>query len=285
MSRRRHLLLVATAVLALVAPPAGATTETRCTFEGPVPGYRALRVDLPQGSDFLVLELDGQRNPRAFNDDTSWHLAEGILVIDADTRAIVAHQVLNVGTSPPVVVAEAEGAPTVRQGAAGPDGPWVHSARKARADLPPGTYYVVAFGIGGPTGGALAQRWGASLYVEGTHSCASAAAGEIFDYDHTDFSSGTQVHVPGAGYAENVRMAFDNDRPLAVGLMDAGFQGEGAGSVALDYDFPAADGQLGRRIVPFVSQAGRHAFSASYQGVHPIVAVSGVTLNVPGGAQ
>src|SRR5687767_8575708 len=106
MTRRGRLLLVATAVLALVAPPAGAASETRCTFEGPVPGYRALRVELPQGSDFLVLELDGQRNPRPLNDETSWHLAEGIIVIDAATRAIVAHQVLNVGTSPPVVVAE-----------------------------------------------------------------------------------------------------------------------------------------------------------------------------------
>lgn len=279
--RRCLGLAVALATLLTAAPAGAEQPETRCTFQGPVPGFRALRIDLAADSDFLLLELHGQRSPRLLNDESSWHLAEGILVIDAATRDIVAHQVLYSGTAAPVIVAEVEGDEVTRQPVAGPEGPWVHSARKARADLPAGSYYVVAFGTGGPSEGTLAQWWGASIYLRGSHSCHSATPGETFDYDHTRFAGGTQVYAAGAGYAEDISLEFDTERPLVVGLMDAGFQGQSSGSVSLDYDMPGASGSQGRAIVPFVSRAGPHEFRASYRGVHPIIGVTGAAVDLP----
>jgi hypothetical protein len=281
MTPLRALLLVAALLAGLVAVPAQAAETTRCVFGGAVPGYRALRVELPAGSDFLTLELHGQRNVRPVVDESSWHLAEGIAVIDATTREIVAYQVLNAGTAPPVVVAETDGTQHVRQPLAGPEGPWIHSGRKAPPSLPPGTYDIVAFGTGGPRQGANAQTWGASIYLRGAHPCSSTTAGETFDFNHTHFSGGTQVYAAGVGTAEDVSLAFETDRPLVVGLIDAGFQGQEAGEVTLAYDLAGQTGSLGRETVPFVAGPGTHTFTASYRGLHPIVNVAGVALDLP----
>lgn len=278
----RAALAVALAVALTALPAQADQATTRCVFDGHVPGFRALRLDLPAGSDFLVLELNGQRDPRPLNDEEGWHLAEGIAVIDATNHEIVAHQVLYTGSAAPVVVADVDGQ-RVRQGVAAPEGPWIHSARKARSDLPPGSYYVVAFGTGGPSGGAFGQWWGASIYVRGAHTCNTATAGETFDYDHTDFEGGTQVHVPGLGVAEDAQLEFETERPLVFGLMDAAYQGQASGSVALDYDLPDSSGTLGREIAPFVSSAGPHAFRAGYTGAYPLVGVAGVGLELPDG--
>lgn len=279
--RWRRLLPALALVAATAVAPASAQTATRCTFDGPVPGYRAMRVELPQGSDFLTLELQGTRTPRPVNDDSGWHLAEGIFVVDAVTRELVAHQVSYAGTSPPVVLVEADGEMVARQSVIAPEGPWIHGSREAATELAPGTYDIVAFGAGGPTSGALAQWWGASVYLEGAHACSASAAGEVFDHDQTDFDGGTQVHAPGVGVGEDLGLSFTTARPLVVGLLDAGFQGQSSGEVSLDYKTPAGSGQLGRGIVPFVSTAGTHEFKTSYRGVHPIVGVAGVAVELP----
>lgn len=281
-SRRPAVVALVVAVCASIAAADAEQDTTRCAFGGPVAGYRAMVLELPQGTDFLQLELTGQRSfPRALNSEDGWHLAEGIAVIDADTHEIMAHQVLYIGTAAPVVTAEVDGQQVARQPIQAGEGPWIHGSRNARPDLPPGNYYVVAFGTGGPTGGAFAQDWGGSIYLQGTHACHATAPGETFDFDHTQFSGGTQVYAAGVGIAEDVALTFDTDRPLVFGLMEAGVQGGGTGRVSLDYDMPSGAASLGRGIVPFVSSAGTHEFRASYQGVHPIVAVTGVALDLP----
>jgi hypothetical protein len=282
MSRRRVLALAAALLAVLAAVPAQAAGTTRCVFGGSVSGYRALRIELPAGSDFLVLELHGRRNLRPITQESSWHLAEGLLVIDAASREIVAYQVLNAGTAPPVIVAEVDGGPRVREPVTAPEGPWIHSSRKLPPDLPPGTYDVVAFGTGGPSQGANAQTWGASIYLQGSHACASAVAGETFDYDHTHFAGGLQAYAAGVGVAEGISLTFETSRSLVVGLIDAGFQGADTGEVAVTYDLAGQAGTLGREIVPFVSAAGTHTFTARYRGVYPIVNVTGVALDLPG---
>lgn len=275
------LLLPGTALSGAAGAAGDGPVSTRCEFDGPVPSHRALRVDLPEGSDFLTLELRGTRNAQAAGDEASWHLAEGIAVIDAATRRLVAHQVLNSGTAPPVVVAERDGTTVVRQGVVGPDGPWVHGARQAVTGLAPGSYWVVAFGAGGPATGARAQRWGASVHVEGVHTCTTPVAGEVFDHDHTDFRGGTQVHVPGAGYAEDVTLEMATERPLVFGFVDAATQGQETGEVAVGYATPSATGTLSRGITPFVSTAGPHRWTASYRGAYPVVSVTGIALALP----
>lgn len=284
MTRRTAIAAIVALAAVLLGVPASAADTTRCVFGGAVPGYRALRLELPGGSDFLVIELHGRRDPRPLADESGWHLAEGIMILDAATRELVAYQVLNAGAAPPVLVAETDGTQHARQGVQAPDAPWIHSGRKAPPRLAPGTYDVVAFGTGGPSSGARAQRWGASVYLRGSHACASATAGETFDYNHTHFSGGTQLYAAGIGVADGISLAFDTTRPLVVGLMDATSHGQQTGAVSLQFDLPGHSGTLQGEIAPFVSSAGTHSFTASYRGVHPLVNIAGVALDLPPGA-
>ena len=282
-TRCSRLCLGLALAVALTAVPAQAEAPTtRCTFQGIAPGFRAMRLDLPDGSDFLTLQLHSDRRTRPLNDESNWHLAEGIVVVDAATLEVAAHHVQYSGTAAPVIVAELDGERVARQPATAPDGPWVHSARRSRSGLPPGSYYVVAFGTGGPSEGALAQWWSSSVYVEGSHTCQAAVDGETFDYDHTEFSGGTQVYAAGAGSAEDITLELMTDRPLVVGLMDAGAQGQAVSTVSLAYELPSISGSLERGIAPFVSQAGTHTFTADYRGAYPIIGISGAALEVPG---
>lgn len=277
-----RLALVALLLSALATVGADADPTTTCAFGGPVSGFGAMTVDLPEGTDLLQLSLAGRRSAtRPPNTGDGWHLAEGIAVIDAASHEIMAYQVLYVGTAAPVVAVESDGQTVVNESVTGPEGPWIHSTRNVRPDLPPGSYHVVAFGTGGPESGLYAQKWGASIYLAGSHRCHGGAAGETFDFDQTAFRGGTQVYAAGVGMGEGLGLEFETDRPLVFGLMDAGVQGGDSGQARLDYATPGGSGTLERQIVPFVSTAGSHRFAASYQGVHPIVAVTGVALEIP----
>jgi hypothetical protein len=278
-----HLALVLALVTGLAGAPAQADeATTRCTFQGATPGFRAMVVELERPSDFLLLQLHGQRRSRLVNDDQGWHLAEGIAVIDAATREIVAHQLRYSGTVAPAVVAEVDGETAVRAGAVAPEGPWTHTTRDVPPRLAAGTYWVVAFGTGGSSAGALPQQWSATVSLRGSHSCQATAPGRTFDYDQRHFTGGTQVYAAGAGTAEGTSLAVDLDRPLVFGLMSARSQVSAASTSSLDYTLPGEDaGRLDGAMRPFVSSAGTHAFHAAYRGVHPIVAVTGAALELP----
>jgi hypothetical protein len=270
-------------LLALVGVPAAAdeAPSTRCTFAGTAPGFRAMLVELTAPSDVLILQLHGQRRSRPLNDESGWHLAEGIAVIHADSRDLVAHQLRYSGTIAPSVVAEA-GGHRVSQGIVAPEGPWTHSSRDIPPRLAAGRYWVVAFGTGGPSTGALAQQWSASISLRGVHACHAHAAGETFDFDHRHFTGGTQVYAAGVGAAESSTLGFSTERPLVFGLMSARAQGSSVSTAELAFSLPAGtDGRVQGSLVPFVSTAGEHTFTTAYRGLHPIVAVTGAALELP----
>lgn len=252
---------------------------TTCVFGGPAPGHRAVRLDLPEGSDAFVLRLTGERGPRLVNDgdDSEWHLAQGVLVVDVDTFELAGYQVDYVGTGPPRVALTTDGQ-AARQGVPAPEGPFRHGARFAPPTLDPGSYYVVGFGTTGTDGGP--QWWGGSVTVSPEVSCLPVGEGETFDLDQTRFEGGEQVHVPGAGVAEGIAASFSTDRTLVVGLIDAAVQG-GVGSVEVDYEMPTASGTMGRGIAPFVSTGGTYRFEARYAGAYPLVAVAGAEVTLP----
>lgn len=279
MTRRSVALLAALLSLCTFAPAQAA----ECSFGGPTPGWHALKLNLPEGSSFLTLELGGARSSivgRPVQDDNNWHLAQGIFVVNAQTRALEAYRIDSQGMAPRRIVARHDGQTFVEQNAPAPDVRYEHHASKLRPGLPPGQYYVIAFGTDG--GRMLPNEWwSAGLQVQGTHSCAVIGAGETFDFDHTDFSGGSQVALPGAGRGEGLARAYNTQRGIVVGLMEAQTQARAVGSATLEYATPTATGRLSQQIVPFVSSAGAYSFSASYQGYYPTVLVAGVALDLP----
>jgi hypothetical protein len=238
-----------------------------------------LTLDLPQGSDFLGIELRGTRATRPARDGSSWHLAQGILVIDAETLEIVAFRIISAGSDPRRVQVRADGTTYVDQAVTSPEAQLIHSEKKLVPDLPPGRYHVVAFGTDG--GQALPNEWwSADLRVGGTHSCAARGSGQVFDYSHADFEGGTQVNAGPVGYADGSTFSFSSEHSLVIGLLDAGVQGDG--EAALDYSMPNdVTGTLEDELEPFVSTGGPHDFTARFSGLYGMVAIAGVALDLP----
>lgn len=259
-----------------------ASTGTDCAFGGPTPGWSAIKLDLPQGTSFLTLELAGLRTLRPVHDDDNWHLAQGIFVLNATTREVEAYRISSQGMSPRKVVARAEGVPATAPDAAAttPDVPYAHSAHGLRDSLSAGSYYVIAFGTDGGSG-LPNEWWSAGVQVSASASCARIGAGETFDIDHTDFEGGTEMYVPVAGYAEGIGARYSTTRRVVVALMDAETQARGASSVTLEYTTPTASGSLSQRIEPLASGAGSYTFGASFSGVYPIVLIAGAAIDLP----
>jgi hypothetical protein len=251
---------------------------TDCPFGGPTPGYDVIRLDLPTGSPFLILDIGEGRAQRGVNSQDNWHLTEGIFVVNAETRVLEAFRVGSQGMAPRRVVAGTDDEPLLDQSVVGPEVPYQHSNAGLRDGLPPGSYYVIAFGTDG--GSALPNEfWTAGIQVAGVHACTTDGVGETFDFDQGDFTGGTQVYAPGAGYADAVSRSFETPREIVVGLMDAETQARSASDASLAYQMPTSSGTVSQQLVPFISTAGTHTFSASYRGVYPLIAVAGVTID------
>jgi hypothetical protein len=282
---RTWILAVSVAAVSLgVTAPAQANTE--CVFGGPTPGYRAVLLDLPSGSDFLTLELSGTRAIRPVSEDDNWHLAQGIIVANADSVVagvprIEAYRVESAGMWPRKAIARTAGIDLAEQTVPTPEVPYVHESAQLREGLPAGSYLIFAFGTDG--GPALPDEWWtAGIQVEGAHTCTplgDLGNEETFDYDHTDFSGGTQVYAPGIGHATNVSLAFTTGSEIVVGLMDAETQGRPASSVELSYALPSTTGAISQQLVPFLSFGGDYAFSARYSGWSPLVLIAGVGIS------
>ncbi|HVL82523.1 MAG TPA: hypothetical protein VM840_13115 [Actinomycetota bacterium] len=274
----RHLF-VALALVLSSGGAAAAEETTRCTAGGPTPGFRAIRLDLrEQGSNHIGLEIRGTRS-RPVGSSESWHLVQGVFVLDAVTREPVAWRVHSRGSHPHRTVVRTDGQTHLSQAAPGPDVPLARGRMKIPPGLAPGVYDVVAFGTDGSRS-APQDQWLVDIRVQGKHRCTPIGSGEVIDVSHADAEGGTQVVAPGAGYAEGVQFGFGTGRETFVGVLDASVYSQGEIEVA--YELPDVAGTAGRGLLPLVSRrAGDHRYSADYRGLFPVVKVAGVAIDLP----
>lgn len=242
------------------------------------PGSSVIRFDLPEGTDFVSIEPKSKR-PIRVSDERNWHLAQGLVIVDAATYEVEAARVEVFGTTPRWAVVDAGGV-EVRQEAATPDGPFYHQYGASVPGLEPGTYYAVAFGT---DGGASTPNewWQYDLRLGGRHSCRPLTSGSVFDIDHTEFRGGSQLYVPAAGAADDIEHRFEPEAgtDLVVGLMDAAVQGPG--EATLEYEMPLQAGEVEDEIVPFASVGGEHRFTASFEGAFPQILIAGTAVDLP----
>jgi len=210
-------------------------------------------------------------------DRSSWHLAEGVAVINASTGALVTWRVASYGSSPRRAVVESSGMQVARQEFTGPDAPFVHQVTAPVPSLAPGSYYLVGFGTDGDR--RLPNPWwGAEVHLAENVPCTPVGSGETFDYDQTDFSGGTQVAAWGAGIAQDEHLSFHLARHLVFGLMDVATQV--AGSAKLDYEIPGAKASA-TQITAFASTDGDYSFTANFAGIFPVTVIAGIALDIP----
>ncbi|MHB8512684.1 MAG: hypothetical protein ACYDCC_10950 [Actinomycetota bacterium] len=278
-SRYRACPLVFCVLLTLCAPTAGiADAGTNCPFGGPTPSSDIVRLDLSQtGSSFLTLDLGGTRTQRVVNNDQNWHLGEGIFVVNASTFALEAYRLDSQGMAPRHAIASVNGT-TIDQPISSPDVPYEHYAASLRDGLPPGVYYVIAFGVDGGAGSPN-EQWSAAVTVSGTNVCTPVGDADVLDVNQTDFRGGTQLYAPGVGYGNGLTYSFQTQRQLIVGYIDAETQARSASSVSVSYQTPTSEGTLSQVLTPMISTAGQYQFSASYQGVYPLIGIAGVAAS------
>lgn len=237
-----------------------------------------IRFDLPEGTDFVSIEPRSTR-PIRISDTRNWHLAQGLVIVDAATLEVEAARVEVFGTTPRWAVVDAADV-RVRQEVATPDGPFYHQHGASVPGLEPGSYYAVGFGTDGGES-TPNEWWQYDLRLGGRHSCRPIAEGSVFDLDHTEFAEGSQVYLPGAGATDGIRHRFEtpSGTDLVVGLMDAAVQGPGEAELA--FETPVASGRLEDTIVPFASTGGEHRFEAAYRGAFPQILIAGVAVDLP----
>ncbi len=257
------------ALCAVVTPARAAASTVSCVVGGPTGTYRVLRLDVPQGSDVLNVELRGGRTVRPAGDSSSWHLAQGIFVLDSSNH-LVADRVSNQGSNPRRTVVGTGGTPATVS-TPGPDTPFVHTQLDKVAGLAPGSYTVVAFGSDGDDA-APNDQWGGEVQVAAGASCHIEGTGELLDVNHTDFRGGTQASTAAAGIVEGATLQRTIDHNLVVGFMDVATQV--AGDASLDYQLGGSgSGVITDAIVPFAGLRGQYSFTAHVQGVAPLVSI------------
>lgn len=271
----QHRIAALVALLVAATLPARAQTVSTCSFGGPTPGHRVARVDLAERTDFLSIELLGGRTPRVAAEE-SWHLVQGLYVLNAETLALEAFRIETIGVGPRRITVAADGAAIAAQPVPKPDGPFVHAAARPRAGLPAGSYYLIGFGSDGSPAFPN-DWWGADVRIGGDHQCIATGSGDVFDYDHTQFSGGTQVYAQPAGIADEIALTFETARQVVVGVMDASVQL--AGDAQLDYDMPSAAGIVNDEIQPFVSTGGTFRFEGRFTGLYPTLLVAGAAID------
>lgn len=264
----------AVALLTALVSPARAD-GTVCLLGGPTPSVSIVRLDLPRGSTFLDLRLTTGWTPAAVGTSSSWHLAEGLGLLDARGH-LVAARLRTYGSASRRTVVVLQGSRLVDQDAPGPSAPFVHTSGFTVSGLRPGTYYAVGFGS---DGSALPPNgyWTSEVRVSGAVSCRPTGTGSVFDYDNADFVGGSQVSTFGAGYGAAGTLTYSTGRKFTFGLLDSAVQG--AGSDRLDFLLPSGRGEVSDALRPFVSGRGTDRFSSSYMGLFPVVAVVGASFD------
>ena len=243
---------------------------------GPTPGFKVMKLDLPQGSSYLGIELKAARTTRPVDDGASWHFARGIMVLDAALTP-VAYRLEHSGVSPKTVVIDAEDQ-RIAQDVPGADGPFVHLKQQLVPGLPPGIYYVVGFGVDGDAR-LPNEFWSADVRAQGVQSCVSVATGETFELNQTDADAGTQVYAANVGVAQDASFGLTSPRAFTVGLLDCATQLTGTAACEAtnaDGDTVAAEDDM----VPFVSGPGSSTVGFSYEGTFPVVALAGASFDL-----
>ena len=260
---------------------ATAASSTTCHFGGPAGTSSVFHIHLARRTSGLALRVTtptslGSRASDLAGDRSSWHLATGLAVVGERGRRIVASRFVQSGSSTRRVAVSAAGE-DVRADVAAPGAPFNHVGGDVPPELPAGDYYVVAYGTDGDT----AQPnpwWSAELTVGARIGCEAVATTQrVFDRDGSDFTGGSQAAAYGAGYAAGSTLKMSLRPGLVVGMIDA--ERQFAGSVQVRYR--SATGQGGRvknSLAGFAGTAGRYTFTADYDGVFPLVLVSGVVF-------
>jgi hypothetical protein len=246
--RALAVIVFVAASLSVASPSRGSTA---CSFGGPAPGFGAARLELPAGADQVSLRLFGHRAMRP-TAGSGPPLVQGIFVLDATTRRLIAYRVATEGDV------------------------FVHSANASVPSLAPGSYLVVAFGalpgVVKPT-----DSWAAELAAPGAESCSPVGAGEVFSRGAGDFHEGVAALGGAAAVVRGGRTTMTATRSLVIGVMDASVQF--AGTAKLDYTLPGSSGTVSDALHPFVSTAGPYAWTANVQGAFPTLAVAGVAID------
>lgn len=268
--------LVALGMICMLAVP-GVGQASICQFGGLTPGSYAIKLDLPNGSDYMTLGIGGRRATQALNDNDSWHLAEGIIVFNATTLVPYAWWLYTDGSTVPRVVVHSGNLQFERDILA-PETAQRLEYASIPGGLPPGSYIAAAFGVGGGNGILGPNEWRVAVGVRGNHDCTNQASGELFDYDHTDFE-GTQVYAPGVGHGQTLTLDVSMSRSFVVGLVSSATP-LGTGESRLEYATPTGTGSSQGNIRPFVSRNGTYNFRLNYLGVRPVSKVAGFNFDI-----
>jgi hypothetical protein len=261
--------------LAAAIVPGSANADTLCSMGGPTPGFKAIRVDLPSGSNYLGIELKASRTTRPVDDGASWHFARGVMVLSSNFD-LIAYRLEHSGVSPKTVIVDEQGQHVV-QPAPGVDGPFVHLQQQLVPGLPAGSYYVVGFGVDGDR--RLANEyWSVDVRAQGAWSCNSVAIGETFDLNQSH-ARGSQVYAANVGVADDAVLEYASTRQLSVGLLDCDTQLVGGASCSLT----TPGGQTVEsedEIVPFVAGPGTSSVTFEYEGTFPVIALAGASFDL-----
>jgi hypothetical protein len=204
-----------------------------------------VRIDLPHGASDVTLRTL-QSAP------TGTRLTEGVFLVEARTRRLVAFQVHTDGLSPVATTVRVGGQTLVSSPYEGPALPIARRAGTPVPGLRPGSYVLAGFG----TGTSPRAQWGAELSLGGRHRCVVLGQGTVFSTDASRSAGGTAVTTPAVSVVDGGVLQWRTDRQLVVGVMQA--TQELAGSASLDYRTPTATGTVTDGLVPFVSTAGRY---------------------------
>jgi hypothetical protein len=263
--RRAVVALVVSSTLTGGAFVAAAAPISSCALGGPTPGVRALRLDLPAGTDGMSLRV---RPPS----QVGRRLVEGVFLLSARAHRLIAFDIAVDGASSDRTVVRAGGTSVVNTRQTGPAAPFGRHAGAVVPDLEPGSYYLVGFGSGSAT------QWGAELEVNAPHTCMVVGGGGVFTRDASRSTSPTAADATGAAVVSAAPLSLRTSQPLVVGVMQATH--ELAGHARLDYRTPTTHGTVTDSIAPFVSTAGRYRWSATATAAFPVLAVAGAVVNL-----
>jgi hypothetical protein len=272
--------LVLALFLVTFAAPFGARAEgvSSCAAGGPGPGYRILKLDLPNGSEFLTMQIKASRQTRPNDGPNAWHQSIGVFVLNANGMKMQAYKLQNIGMAPRHAVVD-NGDTRQEADTVGPDVPIVHTHQDPASSLAPGTYYII---IASSDGGAPLPNdyWFASVQFSGTGvHCDQIGHGDLIDIDQSEFTGGTQTYVPIAGAASGISDTYSTARAYTVLFTIA--ETGGIGDASLDYALPGAvTGTAHNEMKAFVLPGGTSTFTASYSGLYPLIAVEGLSFDL-----
>lgn len=275
---KRTLALLVLALAGLPAP-ARAAVPVECDFNVTQPGFRVMELDLPFGSNYLATTIGGRSQLASRPTDAHHYWMNGIFIIDRATMQPIVYQLYLGAHNAPGVVVSGYG-PEVRMEVPATTGTGQAIARSGLPPgLPPGNYLVVFLWQGNAWESSPAGSiyWHTRVRSAGLN-CANVASGSLYSFDQRDFQ-GQQIHVPGAGIANNLRLDATMPHQFTVGEIVAGTAG-GVGSGELIVSDSAHSASTQGLLRPWVSTEPLIRHTAKFQGAQPIVLHAGVSFDL-----